>query len=108
MGILPPGMEINWLPDIDVKVDCSSEVAKYVVYMLSQNKQSFSHDGIYLKQEVTIQIYCFVFDFFSGQLSHPFTRRNNFYIAVSKRSSIAHLYEIVMEVLKGPLSSLNL
>lgn len=61
MGILTPGMKINWLPDIDVKVNCSSEVAGYVVYMLSQNKQPSSHDGIYLKQGVTIQIYCFVF-----------------------------------------------
>ncbi|MDA6669815.1 fimbrial protein [Escherichia coli] len=50
MGILTPGMKINWLPDIDVKVNCSGEVAGYVVYMLSQNKQPSSHDGIYLKQ----------------------------------------------------------
>ncbi|HHX4755904.1 TPA: fimbrial protein [Escherichia coli] len=50
LGILTAGMKINWLPDIQITVDCKGNSVKHGVYMQSQNEQPSSRDGIYLKR----------------------------------------------------------
>lgn len=50
LGVLTPGMNITWLPDVNVGVECNGKTIKHILYMTTRNTHSGQNDGILLRQ----------------------------------------------------------